>query len=257
MQSVRRLACVHTPWSDKTVKSSDISIKKGRTCPRITSSSLRAVPWGVCWEGGRMSVPTALSVDELLTVLRSEILFLALLRGTTFISKQMRLEEVERKITSVKDKFLMLSIVCYFDNSMVGKAWYSSKVVSVPFVSLSWVFSRVLLHKTIIPLPEMHSSTASVTYGAWDKIPCAQASVCSVTLLNFNNLVDFTVELTSFVHSEVSSSWLVCWSAALSAQPWQYRRLNQATDYQGMDKQCKFDCLAAICEDTFQHKVQV
>lgn len=43
---------VRTPWSAKTVKSPDISIKKGRTCPRITSSSLRAVPWGVCWEGG-------------------------------------------------------------------------------------------------------------------------------------------------------------------------------------------------------------
>lgn len=70
--------------------------------------------------GGRMSVCTVLStVDKLLTVLRSEILFLALLRGTKFISRHMRLEAAERKITSVKDKSLMLSIMYYFGSRVV------------------------------------------------------------------------------------------------------------------------------------------
>lgn len=47
-------------------------------------------------------------MDKLLTVLGSESsLFLALLRGTEFVWKQKKLEEVERKIASDKDKFLM------------------------------------------------------------------------------------------------------------------------------------------------------
>lgn len=70
-----------------------------------------------------MSVSAVLSrgdeVDKLLTVPRSEMLFLALLRGTEFVSRQMRLEEVERKITSVKDKSLMLSIMCCFGSRVV------------------------------------------------------------------------------------------------------------------------------------------
>lgn len=67
-------------------------------------------------------------VDKLLTVLRSEILFLALLRGTEFILRQMRREEVERKITSAKDKSLMLSIMCYFGNRVVWEACIPQKL---------------------------------------------------------------------------------------------------------------------------------
>lgn len=104
---------------EDSVKSLSILIKKGRACPWITSSPLRRVPGGVCWEGECLYPQFSPEVDKLLTVLRSEILFPALLRGTKFISRQMRLKEVERKITSVKDKSLMLSIMCYFENRVV------------------------------------------------------------------------------------------------------------------------------------------
>lgn len=46
-------------------------------------------------------------MNKLLTVLGNESLSLALLRGTEFVWKQKRLE-VERKIASDKDQFLML-----------------------------------------------------------------------------------------------------------------------------------------------------
>lgn len=47
-------------------------------------------------------------MNKLLIVLGNESLSLALLRGTEFVWKQKRLEEVERKIASDKDQFLML-----------------------------------------------------------------------------------------------------------------------------------------------------
>lgn len=182
---------------EDSVKSLSSLIKKGKTCPWITFSPLRGVPGGVCWEGECLYLQFSPAVDKLLTVLRSEILFLALLRGTKFISRQMRLEEVERKITSVKDKSLMLSVMCYFGNRVVWKAWHSSKVVSVLFISQSWVFGIVLLREDAeLPLHclKYTSTAASVTYEAWYKISYAQCSVCSVTLLNFNNLVNFIVK---------------------------------------------------------------
>lgn len=112
----------------KTLKSLGILIWKGRTCPWIIFSPLRRVPRGVCWEGECLYPQFSPMVDKLLTVLRSEILFLALLRGTKFILRQMRREEVERKITSAKDKSLMLSIMCYFGNRVVWEACIPQKL---------------------------------------------------------------------------------------------------------------------------------
>lgn len=73
---------------EDSVKSLSSLIKKCKTCPWITFSPLRGVPGGVCWEGECLYLQFSPAVDKLLTVLRSEILFLALLRGTKFISRQ-------------------------------------------------------------------------------------------------------------------------------------------------------------------------
>lgn len=66
------------------VKSLSILIKEGRTCPRIRFSRLRGVPGGICWEADCLYPQFSPAVDKLLTMLRREILFLALLRATKF-----------------------------------------------------------------------------------------------------------------------------------------------------------------------------
>lgn len=96
-------------------------------------------------------------VDKLLTVLRSEILFLALLRGTKFILRQMRREEVERKITSAKDKSLMLSIMCYFGNRVVWEACIPQKLsLAYSSAGVEVLIQLFFFPEMIITLLEIH-----------------------------------------------------------------------------------------------------